>query len=349
MRIGLIGTAGALALVLSGLGTVAAGQKPKPKPEEAAPMAPATSAQQVDAPLVSAPKAAVANPFPPVDPKNFTAESPTVAVVNDFLAEVWGANENRIWSVAGIQKTASPGVSKIVVLLADKTKADSLSSYSFYVMPDGKHAIADTLMDFGPKPFAERRKALQVGAEGPGEGAKGRELLIVEFGDLLNVKSKETHVTAEALLKEFPQARLVYELLPPAGRTYAMKAAVEGVCVRREKGDGAFFAYAQTVYDKQDALTAATVEAAFGDAAKAAGADPATVAACAETQAAKDEVKAATVLAAQADIQQAPVLVVNGHVLPQSVPYETLKTIAAFQAKRDGLAVQVQPTLSTLK
>jgi len=336
---------GLVVVILIANGTVLRAQAPAPP----APMAPATSAEQVDAPLVSAPKAVVASPFPKVDQKNFTAESPTVAVVNDFLAEVWGANENRIWSVAGIQKTAAPGVSKVIVLLADKTKAGSVSSYSFYVTPDGKHAIADTLIDFGPKPFAERRKTLQARADGPGEGAKSNELLIVEFGDLLNVKSKETHATAETLLKEFPEARLVYETLPPEGRPYSMRAAVEGLCVRKVKGDAGFFTYAQSVYDKQDALTQATVESAFGAAATAAGADPAAVAACADTQAAKDEVKASMALAAGVDIQQAPVLVVNGHVLPQSVPYETVKTIAAFQAKQDGIAVQVQPTLSNLK
>lgn len=335
---------GVLVLALSGAAVaVRAQETEKSKP------VPATSAEQVDAPVAPTPHVDVANPFPPVDPKNFTATSPTVAVVNDFLTEVWGANENRIWSVAGIQKTAAPGVSKIIVLLADKTKAGSVSQYAFYVTPDGKHAIADTLIDFGPKPFAERRKMLQDRADGPGEGAKGNELLFVEFGDLLNVKSKETHDTALNLLQEFPQARLVYQVMPPAGRAYAMRAAVEGLCVRKAKGDAAFFTYAQEVYAKQEGLTTSTVEAAFGAAAKAAGADPAAIAACADTQAAKDEVKASMALAADADIQQAPVLVVNGHVLPQSVPYETLKIIAAFQAKQDGIAVHVQPTLSNLK
>ena len=336
---------GLVVLVLSGA-AIARAQAPatsEPKP------APATSAEQVDAPVAPTPHVALANPFPAVDPKNFTATSPTVAVVNDFLTEVWGANENRIWSVAGIQKTAAPGVSKIIVLLADKTKAGSLSQYAFYVTPDGKHAIADTLIDFGPKPFAERRKTLQDRADGPGEGAKGNELLFVEFGDLLNVKSKETHDTALRFLSEFPQARLVYQVMPPEGRPYSMRAAVEGLCVRKAKGDAAFFTYAQEVYAKQEGLTTSTVEAAFGAAAKAAGADPAAIAACADTQVAKDEVKASMALAADVDIQQAPMLVVNGHILPQSVPYETLKTIAAFQAKQDGVVVHVQPTLSNLK
>lgn len=335
---------GVLVLALAGTGVAVWAQKAAPsKP------APATSAEQVDAPAAPTPHLAVTNPFPPVDAKNFTATSPTVAVVNDFLTQVWGANENRIWSVAAIQKTAAPGVSRIVVLLADKTKADSVSQYAFYVTPDGKHAIADTLIDFGPKPFAERRKTLQDRADGPGEGAKGNELLLVEFGDLLNVKSKETHDSALRFLGEFPQARLVYETLPPEGHPYSMRAAVEGLCVRKAKGDEAFFTYAQEVYGRQEGLTKSTVEAAFAAAAKAAGADPAAIAACADTQAAKDEVKASIALAGDVDILQAPVLVVNGHILPQSVPYETIKTIAAFQAKQDGVMVHVQPTLSNLK
>jgi hypothetical protein len=335
---------GVLVLALSGTAVALRAQE-----TETSKPVPATSAEQVDAPAAPTPHVDVANPFPAVNPKNFTATSPTVAVVNEFLTEVWGANENRIWSVAGIQKTAAPGVSKIIILLGDKTKAGSVSQYAFYVTPDGKHAIADTLIDFGPKPFAERRKTLQDRADGPGEGARSSELLFVEFGDLLNVKSKETHETALRFLGEFPQARLVYQVMPPEGRPYAMRAAVEGLCVRKTKGDAAFFTYAQEVYNKQEGLTTSTVEAAFGAAAKAAGADPAAIAACADTQAAKDEVKASVALAEDVDVQQAPVLVVNGHILPQSVPYETLKTIAAFQAKQDGIAVHVQPTLSNLK
>jgi protein-disulfide isomerase len=337
---------GVAVVVLSGSGITVWAQSPTPvvtKP------APATSAEQVDAPVAPTAHAVVANPFPAVNPKNFTVDTPKVEAVNAFLTEVWGANENRIWSVAGIQKTAAPGVSKVIVLLADKTKAGSMSQYAFYVMPDGKHAIADTLIDFGPKPFAERRQTLQGRADGPGEGAKGKELLLVEFGDLLNQKSKETHATAEALLKEFPQARLVYETFPPEGRPFSFRAAAEGLCVRKAKGDAAFFTYLQTVYDKQDRLTSATVEAAFGAAATAAGADPAAIAACADTQAAKDEVSAVSALAGDVDVQQSPILVVNGHIMPPSVPYETVKTIAAYQAKQDGIAVKVQPTLSNLK
>jgi protein-disulfide isomerase len=338
---GWIGKSGLLVLVLSSAGLMA--QAPPV-------LSPATAAaEQANEPQAPTPKAAT-NPFPAVNPKNFTADTPTVAVVNDFLQAVWGAYENRIWSVSAIQKTAAPGVSRIVVQVADKTQPDKVGSYSFFVTPDGKHAISESVIDFGAKPFAERKKTLIEHAAGPGMGAKGKDLLLVEFGDVLNAKSKAEHETAASLLKEFPQARFVYESLPGEGRPYAFKAAVEGVCVRKAKGDAAFFLYTQILFDKQETITANNADDVFGAAATAAGADAKAVAVCANTDGAKDEVKASVALAAEVYIEFAPALVVNGHILPQTTAgFETLKHIVAFQAGQDGVVVHVQPTLSTLK
>jgi protein-disulfide isomerase len=336
-------------LVMSGLRGIAQGQTEKPEPPK---MAPATSAEQMEEPQAPAPHpTAVVNPFPAVNPKNFTAETPTVAVVNDFLKAVWGSNENRIWSVEAIQKTATQGVARVVVLVADKTQPKSVAQNIFFVMPDGKHAIADTMVDFGAKPFADRRKTLEDRATGPAQGAASKALMLVEFGDLLNAKSKESHETAERLAAEFPQIRLVYENAPPEGRPYAFRAAAEGDCVRKTKGDKAFFTYVQTLYGKLTTLTAANVDATFAGAATEAGADPKAVSACAVTEATKDEVKSSMQLATEVGVEQAPVLVINGHVLPQAAAagYEGLKGIVAFQAEQDGVVVHVQPTLSAIQ
>jgi protein-disulfide isomerase len=320
------------------------------------PSSPATveaeKAAQAQAPAVQAPapQAEVVNPFPKPELKNFTADSPTVEVVNEFLTAMWGANENRIWSVQAIQKTAAPGVARVVVYVGDKTQPKSVAPYAFFITPDGKHAIADTMIDFGAKPFAERRKTLQERADGPAQGAAGKDLLLVEFGDVLNAKSREAHDKAANLAKEFPQIRWVYESVPAEGHPYSFRAAAEGLCVRKAKGDAAFFLFAQAVYDKQDGLTPATVEAAFGAAATAAGADAKAVATCAETQAIKDEVKVPVALAADTGIEGAPARVVNGRILPLgTTSYETLKGLLVFQAQQDGIAVKAQPTLSTLK
>jgi protein-disulfide isomerase len=295
--------------------------------------------------------AAQANPFPPVNLKNFTADSPSREEVNSFLKAIWGFDANRIWSVAAILKTTAPGVSKVVVFLADKANPGKGTQAVFYVTPDGKHAIAGDVIDFGVKPFEATRKTLQDRADGPAEGAASKSLLLVEFADMQCPHCKEAQDTIANLARDFPEARIVFENLPVSElHPYAFRAAAEGVCVRKAKGDAAFFKYLQAVYDKQDQLTTTGADAALGSAVTAAGGDPKAAATCAETQAAKDEVKASMTLATDLGVDLSPMLAVNGHLLPlASLPYETLKRIVAFQAAQDGIVVHVQPTLTTLK
>ena len=289
--------------------------------------------------------------FPPVDPKNFTVASPTPAEVDSFLKAIWGYDENRTWSVAAIQKTSAPGVAKVVVLVEDKSQPGRGTQTVFFTTPDGKHAIAGEVMDFGPKPFAATRNLLREEAKGPARGAKDSQLELVEFADLQCPHCKTAQDTMEQLATDFPQAKIVFENIPIAElHPYALEAAAEGVCVRREKGDDAFFTYARAVFDTQGALTPESHTATLRAAATKAGADPAAAAACAGTQAAKDEVAAEQKLGLQAGVNQTPMLAVNGHLLPVSeIPYEVLKKIVAFQAGQDGVTVHVQPTLSTLK
>ena len=314
-------------------------------------VSPATGeAQQAAEPQAPAPHAAPVDPFPPISLKNFTADAPTTAEVNAFLKQVWGFDPNRIWSVAAIQKTAAPGVVRVVVFAADKTQSGKLSQSEFFITPDGKHAIAGGVVDFGPKPFAARRVLLQEQANGPAEGSASKDLLLVEFSDLLNARSKEAQEIINHLAKEIPQARIVFENLPADGSIYALHAAEVGVCVRKTKGDAAFFTYIDEVFAKQAGLTPTTVEPALNAAASAAGADPKAVEACAALPATKADVEASVALAKAADVDAAPGLVVNGRILsPVAVPYETLKRIIAYQSQLDGLNVQVQPTLTNLK
>lgn len=331
-------------LALTGMGFSALAQSPVVA-------SPATAeAEQAAEPQAPAPHVAPANPFPAVNLKNFTADSPTTAEVNAFLKETWGYDDNRTWSVAAIQKTAAPGVVGVVVLVADKSQPGKLGRYEFFVTPDGKHAIAGGVVDFGVHPFADRRALLQERADGAAEGATSKGLLLVEFGDLLNEKSKDAQDAINNLVKDIPQARVVFENLPAEGSPFAFHAAAEGVCVRKAKGDAAFFTYAQTVFDKQKSLTKATIEAELDAAAVAAGADAKSVHACAVSPETKADVEASIALGKAAGVDVAPALVVNGRALPPTaVPYDTLKRIVAYQAQLDGVDVHVQPTLSTLK
>jgi protein-disulfide isomerase len=286
------------------------------------------------------------DPFPPVNPKFFTATTPTVDTVNGFLKVLWGYDPNRIWRVEAIQATAAPGVSKVVVFVSDKSPNAKVQTAAFFVTPDGKHAIADGtgVISFGLTPFAESRKTLQERADGASRGATSKDFMLVEFADLQCPHCKEAQTTMDQLAKDFPNARIIYQSFPLVDiHPFAFKAAAYGYCVEKQKND-AFFPYAAAVYDAQAALTPETGDETLKNAVTKAGLDPAAIDACSTTQATKDAVNASIKLAQDVGIDQTPVLAVNGHILPLTqVPYETLKTIVAYQAVLDGVSSGAAP------
>jgi protein-disulfide isomerase len=140
------------------------------------------------------------------------------------------------------------------------------------------------------------------------------------------------------LVKDFPNARVVYQSFPIVElHPFAFKAAAYGYCVQKQKND-AFFTYASAVFDTQEALTNEAGDETLKNAVTKAGLDPAAVDACAATQATKDQVNASIKLAEDVGVEQTPMLAVNGHLLPLTgIPYETLKTIISYQAALDGV------------
>jgi protein-disulfide isomerase len=291
---------------------------------------------------------AKADPFPAANPKYFTAATPTVDTVNAFLKTLWGYDTNRIWRVEAIQKTEAPGVSKVVVFVSDKSPNAKVQETAFFVTPDGNHVIAgDGVVPFGATPFAEMRKVMEARADGAARGAASKDLLLVEFADLECPHCKEAQGTMDQLVKDFPNARVVFQSFPLVQiHPFAFKAAAYGYCVQKQNND-AFFTYAAAVFDNQAALTTETADATLKNAVTKAGLDPAAIDVCAATPAIKDQVNASIKLSEEVGVNQTPSLVVNGHLLPMSqVPYETLKKIVAYQAELDGVstgAVAVAP------
>lgn len=282
---------------------------------------------------------AVADPFPPANPKNFTAATPTAATVDAFLKQLWGYDTNRIWRVEAISTTQAPGVSRVVVFVSDKSPNAKVQTSAFFVTPDGKHAIAgDGVVAFGATPFAEARQMLQSRADGPGRGGQGKQLMLVEFADMECPHCKEVQGTMDQLLKDFPNARVVYENFPLTEiHPFAFKAAADGVCVAKAKPE-AFWTYLQAVYDMQGGLTAESGDETLKNAVVKAGLDVGAVSACAATAATREQVNASLKLGEDVGVDQTPMLAVNGHLLPMSaIPYETLKTIVAYQAEEDGV------------
>jgi protein-disulfide isomerase len=321
----------------------------------APPAAPAPQALNLTPPAPSA------DPFPPANQKYFTAASPSAETVDGFLKSIWGYDPNRIWRVEAIEKTPSPGVSKIVVFVSDKSPGAKVQSMSFFVLPDGKHAVADmnSVIPFGAKPFAETGAILKARADGPARGAASKDLLLVEFADLQCPHCKDAQETMTQIVKDFPKARVVFQPFPLIDiHASAFKAAAYGACVQKQSND-AFFTYAQAVFDTQGALTPDSTDATLSAAVTKAGLDPAAIATCADTPATKDIVNGDIKLAEDAGVDQTPMLAINGHLLPiGQIPYEQLKQIIQYQAVLDGVdsgasaetltPKPVQPQLQTL-
>jgi protein-disulfide isomerase len=280
-------------------------------------------------------QAAPADPFPPVNPKYFDAPSPTAAEVETFLKVIWGYDSNRTWRVEAIQKTMAPGVSKVTIFVADKSQGNKVDSVRFYVTPDGKFAIADTVFRFGPHPYDDLAELLRKEADGPAEGAAGKSLEFIEFADLQCPHCKEALPVMESLKKDYPQARIVYQNFPLTEiHPFAFKAAAYGNCVAAAKGDAAFFTYAHDVFAHQESLTDTLAVQTMNDAATKAGADPRAIATCAGSAAAKAKVQSQIDLAEKIGVDQTPMLAINGHLIPLGgVPYETLKQVIDWDIK----------------
>ncbi len=342
-----LGVQGLVAISLLA-GTVGVAQT---APAAGAAKAPVATPKQQPLQLRSLDPTAQADPFPAVDPKNFTADSPSVATVESYLHTVIGWDANRIWRVEGITKTNTPGVARVVALVAERGSQAKVQQALFYVLPDGKHLFADMSgpQPFGAQPYAERRALLQARANGPARGAASKDLELVEFADLQCERCKDAQATMAKLLEDFPMAHVVFEDFPVTKlHPYSYEAATYGACIAQANPD-AFFTYVQAVYETQAGLVPDTAEDTLKAAVAKVNMDPAKVDACSKTSLGKDPVEAATKLAFDLGIEQTPTLVVNGRVLPIGAPgvgYETLRQIIAFQAEIDGVVGVKAPLLT---
>lgn len=299
---------------------------PAQTPQGAAPAAPAPT---------EAPK------FPPPDPKNFTATSPTKDEVNSFLTATWGFDENRVWEVAAIMKTPVEGLSKVVVYVGDKTGKEKPGAFAFFRLPDGKHIISgDDVFPFGAKPYEDNRAKLEADANGPYKGSAEKTLELVEFADFECPHCKDAQANMEKLATDFPKARIVFQNYPLERIHPQAKLAAEyGTCVAKLGGSSAFFTFAGATFEGQEGLaTADGAQLTLNSAVTKAGLDPAKVEACAKEPATADTVESSVKLAQDLNINQTPVLMVNGRqVQVAGMPYDTLKRIVEYQEKLDGI------------
>ncbi len=273
--------------------------------------------------------------FPPANPKNFTATTPSTQEVNSFLKQIWGYDPNRVWEVYGIETTPVANLNRVTVLVGEQGVSHTPSPTVFFVTPDGHHAIAGSqVISFGARPFAPVQQKLEARATGPYRGASSKNLMLVEFADLQCPDCKLAAPTMDKLATDFPNARIVFQVFPLTSiHPEAEKAAEYAVCVAQQKGNAAFFQFVQAVFDTQDNLKT-DADGTLKAAATKAGADAAAVSTCAATPTAASAVATSVKLGKDLDVNETPTLFVNGRPVPVTgLPYTTLKQIIAYGAQ----------------
>jgi len=303
----------------------------------------ATAQDQTPASPAAAPAPSAPAPGPPTfpkpDPADFTADTPTKETVNSFMQANLGFDPNSMWQIQAIQKTQLSGITRVVILVGDKTGKQQPYRFAFLTAPDMKHIIVgDRIMPFGEHPFEEQRTILQQRANGPYRGAAGKDLELVEFADFQCPHCKAAQANMDKLVTDFPSARIVFQADPIASiHPEAVIAAGYGVCVAKMGGNSAFFTFAAAVFDGQEGLaTADGATLTLNSAVTKAGLVPAKVSACANTPETKATVDTSVQLAKELDISSVPTLSINGRQVPANAPYDTLKQIIEYQVKQDG-------------
>ena len=302
---------------------------------------PAAPPQQPSAVAPAAPAPSAAPVFPKPDPANFTAASPTKETVNAFLQALWGYDDSRNWQVQAILKTPVEGISRVYILVGDKTGKQKPGPTQFFALPDGKHIVAgDEIIPFGEHPFADYRSILQARADGPYRGSASKELELVEFADFQCPHCKDAQANMDKLATDFPKARVVFQNYPLAKiHPAAVKAAEYAVCVTKQGGSNAFLRFAGAVFDGQEGLATPDGQTlTLNSAVVKAGLDPAKIEACSATPEVGASVEASVKLAQDLNINETPTLMVNGRQVPiGAAPYDVLKKIVEYQEKLDGI------------
>lgn len=256
---------------------------------------------------------------------------PSEDVVNAFVQQTFGYDPQLTWKIVSIRPSKAEGLAEVNVQMSSP---QGQGGQTFYVSPDGKHALWGEILPFGRHPFEETRLDLKKKVTGPARGPADAPVMIVEFSDLQCPHCKEANPTVERLLKEEPNIRFVFQSFPLPMHNWAAKAAAYADCVAKASGD-AFWKYIDSVYEAQAEITADNADQKLTELADKAGVKGADVATCSAQSDTQAHVEASINLGKSVDVNSTPTLFINGRPVGVSGNnYDVLKQLVDFAAKQ---------------
>ena len=256
---------------------------------------------------------------------------PSEATVDSFLHQQFGYETDLTWKISSIKPSAVAGLAEVTVVLASP-KGQQLSS--FFVAPDGQHALVGEIIPFGARPFDPAKRLLDKGINGPERGPKDAPVTIVEFGDLQCPACKAAQPAIEALVAAEPNARFVFQNFPLEMHNWAAKGAAYGDCVGRASNQ-AFWKFVSQTYQTQSDITAENADEKLTTIADGVGVKGADIAACAALPETKARVDVSLALGKSVDVSGTPTLFINGRKVGSFDPRlsDVYKSLVDFAAK----------------
>jgi protein-disulfide isomerase len=261
-------------------------------------------------------------------PQPKTVPLPSQQTVETFMHRMFGQDKNIKWRILSISPSSVYNVADVTVGVGDPPQITHL-----YVMPDGEHAIVGDVVPFGADPFLSTRLKLQVRATGPSKGPAVSKLQLVEFSDLQCPHCKAAHPIMERLMKDYPQAKIVFQHFPLGGHDWAAPAATYAQCVY-EQDPNSFWRFLDAVFAAQGSITKENLNVKLDEIGATAGADTAKASACAQRAETIHNIQQSIDLGRTVGVTGTPTLYVNGRKIPNltDIPYESLKQVIDFEA-----------------
>lgn len=257
---------------------------------------------------------------------------PSEDTVNSFMQQTFGYDSSVTWKISSIKPSAAQGLAEVVVVVGNP---QGQQVTTFYVTPDGKHAMVGDMIPFGAKPFAPASAELEKAANGPTRGPAKAAVTLVEFSDLQCPHCKEAQPIIAKLLADEPNAKFVFQQYPLPQHNWAFKGAAYADCIGRTNNDAAW-KFIQGTFDEQSNITEANADEKLNAIADASGAKSGDVAACAAKPETKKRIDDSMTLGTSVGVNSTPTLYINGRRIANmnGIPYEVLKELVEYGGKQ---------------
>ncbi len=279
----------------------------------------------------ASPKAATPKPAAKADAKTSALDKTTF---ENYVRHLFVWDHSIKVEIGDPKPSPMAGLFEVAVHASkDKASQDAL----FYVSKDGQHILRGDMYQTADNPFKPDLEKLkdavmssQIGVLEPNYGTAGAPVVIVEFSDFQCPYCKtEAKTMRTNLLTAYPKEVRLYHLDMPIEsiHPWARAASIAGRCIYKQNS-AAFWDYYDWIYEHQADMTVDNLKGKILDWAKDnKNIDSLQLTRCMDTKETDSEITKTIEEAKKLQVNQTPMIFVNGRRMTGAVDWPDLKRI----------------------